>query len=110
MLRSTRIVLRSRFAWEDQEIFSRLDADKLSTAIAFQQRMQVYTLAAGLAQYGDTIFQPTNIVNRKSFDERLEFVLSLSTPLVDIIYQHWFEFNAKHSYLSANIDALLKDF
>lgn len=109
-IRSTKVILRSRFAWEDQEIFSRLDAEKVNTAIAFQHRMQVLTLAAGLVQYGNSIFQPKNVIDKKDFDERLEFILSLPTPIVDIIYENWFKFNAKYTYLTANIDALLKDF
>ena len=109
-IRATKVVLRSRFAWEDQEIFSRLDVDKPATAIAFQQRMQLYTLAAGLARYGDTVFEPVNKVDKKGFDERLEYVLSLPTLVTDILYKHWFDFDSKSRYIAGNIDELLKDF
>lgn len=109
-IRSTKVVLRSRFAWEDQEIFSRLDVDKPTTAIAFQQKMQMYTLAASLARYGSNIFEPVNQVDKKNFDERLEFLLSLPTLVTDIVYKKWFEFDAKSRYTIEHIDELLKDF
>ena len=59
-LRATRVVLRSRFAWEDQEIFTRIDKAKLDTAIAYQQRFALLSLAASLVLYGDTMFEPIN--------------------------------------------------
>ena len=112
-LRSTKVVLRSRFAWEDQFIFMQVDKLKLDTAIAYQQRFTLLSLAASLVVYGDTIFEIVNKDHKKmefSFNERIEFVESLPTVITDILYQKWHEFNQKHGYIVNNLDALIKPF
>ena len=112
-IRSTKVVLRSRFAWEDQEMFTRMDRAKLDTALAYQQRFTLLSIAAGLVSYGTKVFEPINSNKEKmsaSFDERVEFVESLPTIVTDIIYQKWHKFNSMHGYMVSHIDELMTDF
>jgi hypothetical protein len=121
-LRSTQVVLRSRFAWEDQIMFQRLDRAKLDTALAYQQMFTLLSIAASLVKYGEHTFPPQNVdlpaksdkdkgrTKSKDLDERIEFIESLPTVITDILYQKWHSFNQKHGYIVSNLDALLKDF
>ena len=114
-IRGIKVVLRSRFAWEDQEIFARIDHAKLNTAIAYQQRFTLMNLAASLVRYGTTVFKPQNSDQKDrtrlaDLDERIEFIESLPTLVTDLIYTKWFAFNNKHGYLVAHFDELIKDF
>lgn len=112
-IRATKVVLRSRFAAEDNLIFSGIDKLKLETAIAYQQRFTLLSLAASLVVYGDTMFDIVNKDTKKmeeSFRERIEFVESLPTVITDILYMKWHEFNQKQGYIVNNLDALIKDF
>lgn len=113
-IRKTKIVLRTRFTWEEQDVYKRMEASDLNTAIAYQRAFATVYIAASLIQFGDIVFEPINGGSKeelaKSMDERIEFIESLNTVITDIIQKKLYEFDDKQRYLIAHFDELLGDF
>ena len=113
-LRDTKIVLRSRFTWEEREVFSKMDKLNPNTALQYQRMFSIYMIATALVRYGDHVFAPKNNGSIedliKDLNERFEFVSSLPTPIVDILEKRLMGFDAKHRYIVMNIEKLTRDF
>ena len=113
-LRDTKIVLRSRFTWEEREVFSKMDKLNPNTALQYQRMFSIYMIATALVRYGEHVFAPKNNGSIedliKDLNERFEFVSSLPTPIVDILEKRLMGFDAKHRYIVMNIEKLTRDF
>ena len=113
-IRKTKIVLRTRFTWEEQDVYKRMEEANLNTAIAYQRAFATVYIAASLIQFGDIVFEPINGGSKedleKSMNDRVEFIESLNTVLTDIIQKKLYEFDDKQRYLIAHFDELLGDF
>ena len=115
-IRNAKIKLRTQFFWEDQFVIEK--TDKLANDTTLKQSMafylQVYSLACNLEAMGDNVFPVKRIMTqeeqRKSFEDRVDFLLSLPTVLVNVIYTKRMEFVAKIQYIQDNFDRLIKLF
>ena len=76
--------------------------------------LQVYSLACNLEAMGDNVFPVSRVMTqeeqRKSFEDRVNFLLSLPTMLVNVIYNKRLEFVNKIQYVQENFDRLIKLF
>ena len=113
-MRKTKVVVRTRFTWEEQAIYKHMETVDLKTAIAYQREFSTVYIAASLAQFGDFVFEPINAGKpeelKAALDDRIEFVSSLNTVFTDIIQKKLYDFDDKQRFLIANFDALMQDF
>ena len=115
-IRNAKIKLRTQFFWEDQFVVEK--TDKLANDTTLKQSMafylQVYSLACNLEAMGDNVFPVSRVMTqeeqRKSFEDRVNFLLSLPTMLVNVIYNKRLEFVNKIQYVQENFDRLIKLF
>lgn len=116
-IRGNKVTFRSTFAWEEQEIVTRID-NKINDGISLKATggyfYELYSLAANLEQFGANYFAPvthgTEEDKRKSFDDRVNFLLGLSSTLLTIINIKRADFTNKMQFLVDNSDRLLKAF
>lgn len=115
-IRNAKIKLRTQFFWEDQFVVEK--TDKLANDTTLKQSMafylQVYSLACNLEAMGDNVFPVSRVMTqeeqRKSFEDRVNFLLSLPTVIVNIIFNKRMEFVNKIQYIQENFDRLIKLF
>ena len=115
-LRNVPIVVRTRFAWEEQLIYKKVESSA-SSPILFQRNYTLMTLAASLVQFAGHLFEPINAAPKDaptaledSFNDRYEFVQSLNSVFIDIMEKKLFEFDEKQNYITKHFDELLSDF
>lgn len=115
-IRNNRVTLRTQFFWEDQYVM--IKTDELANSTNLRQSMgfymQVYALASNLESLGGTSFPVKRSMSKeeqeKSFNDRVEFLLSLPTVLVGVIFNKRTEFVNKIQYIQDNFDRLIKVF
>lgn len=115
-IRNAKLVLRTQFFWEDQFVVEKTDELAASTHLkpSMSFYLQVYALAANLESFGSAVFPVSRAMSkeeqRKSFDERLEYLGSLPSVIVDILYRKRAEFIQKIAFIQENFDRLIKVF
>ena len=115
-IRNAKLVLRTQFFWEDQFVVEKTDELAASTHLkpSMNFYLQVYALAANLESFGSAVFPVSRMMNkeeqRKSFEERLDYLGSLPSVIVDILYRKRAEFIQKIAFIQENFDRLIKVF
>ncbi len=115
-IRNAKLVLRTQFFWEDQFVVEKTDELAANTHLkpSMNFYLQVYALAANLESFGSAVFPVSRMMNkeeqRKSFDERLDYLGSLPSLIVDILYRKRAEFIQKIAFIQENFDRLIKVF
>lgn len=116
-IKGNKIIFRSTFSWEEQEIVTRID-NKISEGMNLKSTgsyfYELYGLAANLEQFGANYFPAvtsgTEFDKKKSFDDRVEFLSNISSTLLTIISIKRAEFLKKLQFLVDNSERLLKAF
>ena len=112
-IRNAKLVLRTQFFWEDQFVVEKTDELAASTHLkpSMNFYLQVYALAANLESFGSAVFPVSRMMNkeeqRKSFEERLDYLGSLPSVIVDILYRKRAEFIQKIAFIQENFDRLI---
>ena len=115
-IRNAKLVLRTQFFWEDQFVVEKTDELAASTHLkpSMNFYLQVYALAANLESFGSAVFPVSRMMSkeeqRKSFEERLDYLGSLPSVIVDILYRKRAEFIQKIAFIQENFDRLIKVF
>ena len=113
-IRNKPIILRTRFTWEEKAINKFLDKADVKTVLSYQREYAFVTIAASLARFGSSVFEPINAgeqkVLDKSLSDRYDFILSLNSVVTDILQTKLDEFDRKQRYIIKHFDELLKDF
>lgn len=114
MLRKIPVVFKSRFAWEDAAVMETVEDSVLNTDTGVKLTLSYAFLAGSIVEFGDNKFPPRNTGTKEElkadFNERFEFIKSLSSPITGLLERKLKDFDAKQSYVVEHFDELLKDF
>ena len=114
MLRKIPVVFKSRFAWEDAAVMETVEDSVLNTDTGVKLTLSYAFLAGSIVEFGDNKFPPRNTGTKEElkadFNERFEFIQSLSSPITGLLERKLKDFDAKQSYVVEHFDELLKDF
>lgn len=112
--KATSVVLKTRFAWEEQAALKYAEKSPMTSNMGFQRELNLGILAGSIIQFGNTVFDPLNEGKQEdldaSFEERLTFIKGLNTVFTDIIQKKMFEFDNKQKYLIDHFDELMENF
>lgn len=113
-LHGVRVILRTRFPWEDTLINKHLEQEQFKLPFHYQQEFNLMALVCSLARYGSTTFEPVTSGNEddyaKSFQARLKFVRGLNSVIVSILQKALFEFDQKQRYIVEHYEELVQSF
>lgn len=115
-IRNAKCVLRTQFFWEDQFVVQKTDELAANTHLkpSMNFYLQVYALAANLESLGGASFPTKRNMTREeqeeSFNSRIEYLNSLPSILVDVLYRKRTEFIQKIQFIQENFDRLIKVF
>lgn len=110
------LVVRCQFLWEDRMVMEKTDAKLRDYSLRTTGNFfyDIYSLAANLEQFGGTYFAPIKAGSPKeleeSFNDRVEFIETLPSPIITLIALKRIEFLQKLSFVIENFDRLLKAF
>lgn len=114
MLRKIPVVFKSRFAWEDAAVMETVEDSVLNTDTGVKLTLSYAFLAGSIVEFGDNKFPPRNTGTKEElkadFNERFEFIQSLSSPITGLLERKLKDFDNKQSYVVEHFDELLKDF
>ena len=114
MLRKIPVVFKSRFAWEDAAVMETVEDSVLNTDTGVKLTLSYAFLAGSIVEFGENKFPPRNTGTKEElkadFNERFEFIQSLSSPITGLLERKLKDFDNKQSYVVEHFDELLKDF
>ena len=113
-LKDIKVVLRTRFDWEEQEMITRIDRGNYELMATNQNEWGRLILAASLLQYNNFVFDPINGGTHQelveNFNERYDFVKSLNNVLTGLVSSELTKFDGMQAYILKHSDSVISNF